>query len=246
METNKQWFETWFDSPYYHLLYQNRNEAEAQTFIDHLLDFLAPPSNATILDLACGKGRHAKYIAENEQQFQVTGVDLSPNSIAHAQTFAHERLDFQVHDMRALFKANYFDYIFNFFTSFGYFENTDDNQKTIAAVYEGLVKEGTFVIDFLNTPKAIKNLVPYEKKVIQGVHFDIYKKVENGFITKEIKVQDADKQLLFREKVQALQLEDIKTYLEQSQFEIKQVWGSYLLEPYDINSSDRLIIVAQK
>ena len=118
MATQKQWFETWFNTHYYHILYQNRNDKEAQAFIDNLLAYLSPSKNAKILDLACGKGRHARFIAE--KGFDVTGIDLATDSIAAAKKHEHKHLHFQVHDMRETFAENEFDYVFNFFTSFGF------------------------------------------------------------------------------------------------------------------------------
>ncbi len=247
MKTNKQWFETWFDSPYYHLLYQHRDETEAQAFIDQLLQFLAPAAGARILDLACGKGRHAKYIAEHTQQFQVTGIDLSPNSITYAQQFAHERLDFHIHDMRTLFKPKYFDYIFNFFTSFGYFDTLKDNEVTIKAIAAGLKTGGLVVIDFFNTKKIIANLVAQEEKVLDGVHFNIQREHKDGFIFKHIQINDSAKQikLQFTERVQALCLQDLKQYLYNSGFTIQHIWGDYSLAPFEENTSKRLIILAK-
>lgn len=77
-----EWFEDWFNSPYYHLLYSHRDEEEANLFMQHLLDRLKPAPNSRILDLACGKGRHAQFIAS--KGFDVIGVDLAENSIAEA------------------------------------------------------------------------------------------------------------------------------------------------------------------
>ena len=59
---HKKWFENWFDSPYYHILYQNRNDDEAKFFIDNLCAYLKPSLNDTLLDVACGRGRHAIYL----------------------------------------------------------------------------------------------------------------------------------------------------------------------------------------
>src|SRR5882762_9044446 len=73
------WYREWFDSPYYHKLYFERNEAEAAAFIHLLLTFLDPPPEARMLDVACGRGRHARILAA--QGFDVTGIDLSGNSI---------------------------------------------------------------------------------------------------------------------------------------------------------------------
>ena len=56
------WFESWFDSKYYHILYQNRDDNEAKYFIDNLLDAFHFKKGARLLDLACGKGRHSIYL----------------------------------------------------------------------------------------------------------------------------------------------------------------------------------------
>ena len=73
------WFSDWFDSKYYHILYTDRDNAEAEHFISNILDFLNPKKEQHILDLACGKGRHSKLL--NDLGYRVTGVDLSENSI---------------------------------------------------------------------------------------------------------------------------------------------------------------------
>ena len=74
------WFANWFDSSYYHILYKNRDEKEAELFIDNLVQHLQIPQGSTLIDIACGKGRHATYF--NSLGLDVIGIDLSPNSIA--------------------------------------------------------------------------------------------------------------------------------------------------------------------
>ncbi|HET6992715.1 MAG TPA: methyltransferase domain-containing protein, partial [Bacteroidia bacterium] len=76
---NNCWFESWFDSPYYHLLYGNRDEKEAENFIEVLARFLKAPKGSRALDLACGKGRHSVALYKNG--FEVTGIDLSERNI---------------------------------------------------------------------------------------------------------------------------------------------------------------------
>ena len=56
------WFETWFDTPYYHILYKDRDFAEAENFISLLIKYLKLPENSKIIDLACGKGRHSIFL----------------------------------------------------------------------------------------------------------------------------------------------------------------------------------------
>ncbi|MGL4598779.1 MAG: class I SAM-dependent methyltransferase, partial [Bacteroidia bacterium] len=133
---NSNWFASWFDSPYYHLLYRNRNQDEAAQFIRKLGNFLAVLPASHALDLACGKGRHAVQL--HKLGLRVTGIDLSPESIVEARKLEQEGLEFFEHDMRRPFRINYFDYVFNLFTSFGYFQSKRDNQLAISGMIKAL------------------------------------------------------------------------------------------------------------
>ena len=93
----ENWYTSWFDSPFYHILYKDRDDIEAQHFMDNLSNYLNIPEHGEILDLACGKGRHSIYL--NSLGYNVTGVDLSKNSIDYAKQFENETLQFEVHDM---------------------------------------------------------------------------------------------------------------------------------------------------
>ena len=126
---NPSWFKSWFDSSFYHQLYAHRSESEAQGFIDNLIPELQPSPQAKMLDLGCGAGRHSKYLAS--KGFSVTGLDLAGSSIRQAQRSTNDNLQFYQHDMRIAFGKNYFDYVFNFFTSFGYFDSTEEDHKVI-------------------------------------------------------------------------------------------------------------------
>ena len=73
------WFKDWFNSPYYHQLYFNRDNKEAAAFIDKLINYLKPLPGSSMLDVACGKGRHSIQLAG--KGFDVAGIDLSDDSI---------------------------------------------------------------------------------------------------------------------------------------------------------------------
>ena len=186
-KNSENWFSTWFDTPYYHILYKNRNDEEAQTFMDNITHYLNMPENGTILDLACGKGRHSIYL--NKLGYQVTGVDLSENSIAIAQESSNETLQFKTHDMREPMNETY-DAVFNLFTSFGYFDTHEDNIKTLKAIKESINEYGFGVIDFFNADFIIENLVAEETKGIDGITFHIKRSVEDKKIVKEIRFED--------------------------------------------------------
>jgi SAM-dependent methyltransferase len=241
---NTEWFATWFDSPYYHTLYKHRNCGEAETFIDNLIGFLKPSPDARFLDLACGKGRHSVFL--NKKGFDVTGLDLSAESIRQASEWENERLHFYVHDMRKLFRTNYFDYILNLFTSFGYFENEKDEQATIDAVAKGLKPGGIFVLDFFNSKKVMSCLKAHDDIEVNNIRFRISKKAEKGYITKQIDFTDKGKDFHFEEKVKAFSFADFERYFSTSGLKILHLWGNYELADFNIETSDRLIILAKK
>lgn len=237
------WCSSWFNSPYYHLLYQHRDCEEARQFIDHLLRYLNPPPDAKMLDLCCGRGRHAIYL--HSKGYDVTGIDLSPESIFFAKKSGAKKLRFCVHDMRKVYKKKTFDYVFNFFTSFGYFEGERDNLRVVMAAAHSLKPGGVFVIDFLNAKKAITCLVAEETLKLEGITFKIQRRVEDNTIIKNIEFSDKGENYCYEEKVRALQLNNFKNYFRSIGFELRDVFGDYRLSEFDENNSERLIMVAK-
>ena len=244
MQSPTKWFETWFDSPYYHILYKDRDQAEAEHFITNIVSHLKPPPDSNMLDLACGKGRHAIFLASFG--FDVTGIDLSPLSIREAGQRAHDHLRFQVHDMRNVFKKGHFDYIFNMFTSFGYFEYKLENMRTVEAMYENLKSGGIAMIDFLNVKHVLNNLVEQEEKTVDGITFKIKRGFENHFIVKDIALEIGGEQVHFQEKVMALGFEEVLYFFRQCNFKLLEVFGNYDLHTFDEQNSDRLIFIIKK
>lgn len=240
----QDWFATWFNSPYYHTLYKDRDLQEAEAFVDALVSYLDLPKGARALDLACGKGRHSLHL--RQKGFNVIGLDLSEESIAEAKLHEQDGLEFYEHDMRSLYWHEYFDLVVNLFTSFGYFHNKEDDQQTISSVADSLKQDGLFVLDFMNATKVKTNLVAYEEKTIDNVRFEITRDVENGVIIKRIHVTDGDVELDFEEQVDALELSDFETYLSTAGLELVSTFGNYDLEPFNQQTSDRLILIAQK
>ena len=238
------WFANWFDSPYYHTLYKNRDEKEAQVFIDNLIAYLQIPKGSKLIDIACGKGRHAKYF--NKKGMDVVGVDLSQNNINTAKKDENKNLQFSVHDMRENYQENAFDVVTNLFTSFGYFENNKDEQKAINAMANNLKKDGILIIDFMNAKKVIANLVLNEQKTINNIQFDITRQVKDGFILKDIRITDGKEQQQFQEKVKAITLADYSEFITNAGLKIIDIFGNYKLDNFDEEISDRLILICKK
>ncbi len=240
----RKWFQYWFNSPFYHILYSQRNDAEAEFLIDNLSAYLKPAANSRILDIACGRGRHSIYL--NKKGYDVTGIDLSEQSIKYAQQFEQKNLHFFVHDMRKLSFINYFDIAMNLFTSFGYFETEKEHVNAIKAFRKSLKDDGTLVIDYFNTQKILKNLTQQEIKTVEGIEFHLHKFIADGKIIKHINFEHRDKPYAFEERVQAFTMEDFERMFEKSGLKIAATFGSYGLEPFDETKSDRLILICKK
>ncbi|MFD1605983.1 class I SAM-dependent methyltransferase [Flavobacterium artemisiae] len=237
---NPNWYSSWFDTPYYHILYKDRNYREAQIFMDNLTHYLNLPEKAKVLDLACGKGRHSIYL--NQLGYNVLGADLSENSINEANKNSNETLHFKVHDMREPFEEK-FDAIFNLFTSFGYFENDDDNLRTLKAIKESLSEYGFAVIDFMNVTQVIETLVPEEVKTVDEIDFHIKRYVEDGHIFKEIDFEDKGRKYHFTEKVKALTLKDFQDLMDEAGIFLLDIFGDYKLKKFHKTESERLIMI---
>ena len=238
------WFENWFDSEYYHLLYINRDFSEAELFISNLIENLKIPQGAKVLDLGCGKGRHSIYL--NSKGLNVLGVDLSENSVEKASQFEKSGLSFKVGDMREPQGHLEFDYVLNLFTSFGYFESDEENEKTLKSISDSLKPGGILVLDFMNAEKVKSNLIPEQFLNRGDVNFEIHKSLENNIIKKKISFSDKGKNWFFEEKVQALVQDDFLGYFRKVQLELVSTFGDYQLHPFNIIDSDRLIFVVRK
>ena len=237
----KEWFAEWFDTPHYHILYQNRGEEEARGFIKALLSKLNLPLGASLLDLACGKGRHS--ITLNSYGFDVLGVDLSSKSISSAKRYENSNLSFEVQDMREPIEGKKFDAIFNLFTSFGYFDTQKENEKVCKAMAQMLTPGGRLVIDFMNAKRVISGLVPFEKKTLNDIEFNISREYTGTHIIKTISFNDKSELHRYQEKVQTIGKEQFKELLS-PYFDIDFMFGSFDLDDYSPTESERLIIVA--
>jgi SAM-dependent methyltransferase len=242
----KSWYKSWFNSPFYHKLYFDRDESEATAFIGKLIGHLSPEPSSRMLDVACGKGRHAKQLAS--LGFEVIGIDISPDSIAHAKQYENEKLEFFVHDMRLPFYINYFDYAFNFFTSFGYFRTRREHDDAIRTIAKSLKPGGVFVIDYLNVHHAEEHLNPVEEKNIEKTHYSIQRWEDDERFYKKIVVSDPslEKPAEYVEKVAKFSLGDFTEMLAFQGMQVQEVYGDYQFSNYDVRKTPRMIVIASK
>ncbi|MCX6316249.1 MAG: methyltransferase domain-containing protein [Bacteroidetes bacterium] len=240
------WYKNWFNSPFYHKLYFERDEQEASAFITKMINHLRPVPGCRMLDVACGKGRHSKTLAA--MGYTVTGIDISTDSIEWARQFETEHLDFFVHDMRLPFWGNYFDYAFNFFTSFGYFNTRREHDDAIRTIAKSLKSGGYFIIDYLNVHYAEDHLRREDIKQVDDTVYTIHRWDNETHFYKKISVADPSlsRPLEYTEKVAKFSLGDFTDMLSFQGLQVQEVFGDYQLNPYHLRDTPRLIIIATK
>lgn len=247
------WFKNWFNTSYYHILYKDRDFAEAENFIALLAKHLELKKGSKVIDLACGKGRHSIFLFK--LGFDVLGLDLSEESISHNKILAkkykiEDQISFEVHDMRDPIFGSVLnvkaDAVFNLFTSFGYFEDVEDDEKVFDSVSDVLNDGGFFVLDFLND-KFVKNNLDKESTIVKDkITFQISKKIENNYIIKDIRFTDDGEDFHFYEKVKLHTELEIETLAEKMNFERVYLFGNYHLDAFDPETSPRCITIFRR
>lgn len=240
------WYQHWFDSAYYHKLYFQKNEEEAKTFIHHLLNQLQPAPGSRMLDTACGRGRHSKLLAA--AGFDVTGIDLSPESIAYAKQWESDTLHFYWHDLRLPSWVAYFDYAFNLYTSFGYFDTQREHDNAVRTICQSLKPAGVLVFDYLNVHYAEAHLQHNETTIIDETRFEIHRWHDSNYFYKRILISDEalEGPMEVTEKIAKFSLGDFTDMLAYQNMQVTDVFGNYHLQPYDVRKTPRMIVFAKK
>ena len=241
IDSNKD-YNNWFDSSYYHILYDNRDYNEAKEFVKTILNHLKLKKNSKILDAACGKGRHSIEI--EKFGYKVTGIDLSKNSIREAKKNENKNLNFLIHDISVPMNEKY-DAVFNLFTSFGYHDKKKD-LDVLNAIEINLKNNGIGIIDFFNINRVKNELVEKEIIVKKDIKFNITRKVNKNYVSKNITFEDNQTTYNYNESVNALSLKEFEEYFSKTNLKIMEVFGDYNLKEFKTNVSPRLIILFQK
>ncbi len=250
------WYKEWFGEEYLGL-YSHRDEQEAEAHVDFVERQLGETRPRAVLDLACGAGRHTAVL--RRRGYRTLGVDLSLTLLAHAR-----RLPCAVSDMRCLpFAAGTFDWVLNFFTSFGYFEKERENFLVLEEIVRVLAPRGRFLIDIMNAAHTVRNLQAREVQYLDGRQADAdSREREAGARTVEIKrwYDAATKRInkrirvqavggglprTFLESVRAYQPEEVTIGLHWAGLEVTGLFGNFQGDPHG-SDSERLILVGWK
>ncbi|WP_197260261.1 methyltransferase domain-containing protein [Paenibacillus dendritiformis] len=241
-----EWYERSFGRDYL-LVYRHRDFQGATQEVHGMMEWLRLPASSSILDLCCGMGRHALALAE--AGYRVTGVDLS--EVLLEEAMAHDtrgQVKFLRGDMRELPVDGPYDAVVNLFTSFGYFADHADNARVFQEIYRVLEPQGRFIVDFLNPSYVRQHLVPHSERADGGTRIEERRRIENGFVKKEISLTDASggEPRHYEERVRLYELADFRTMMDEAGLVIDQVYGGYDGAAYDEGQSKRMIMVGRR
>jgi SAM-dependent methyltransferase len=237
------WYKEWFGEEYIEL-YSHRDESEAEEHVALVERHVGGPHPRAVLDLACGAGRHTAVL--RRRGYRTLGLDLSLTLLARMRAQGLPRV---AGDMRLLpFVDGSFDWVLNFFTSFGYFERERENFRVLEEIVRVLAPGGRFLIDLMNPGPALANLKPRETQELDGRRAEIERwyDASNSRINKRIEVSaPGEPARTFFESVRIYQPEEVAIGLRWAGLEVSSLFGNFHGDPYE-RDSERLILIGFK
>lgn len=133
--------------PYYNEDTTTFDEAQ-ENLINYCTSHLPPMQNKEVLDIGCGNGTVAMYLADNYNLERILGVDLNHNNVRIANEEKAKRKDRTVHFIREdaqnlkQIASNSFDVVINIESAFHY----PDKGSFLDEVHRVLKPGGEFII----------------------------------------------------------------------------------------------------
>ena len=230
------------------IMFHERRWEKTAEEVANIISLLNIGEATSVLDLCCGPGRHSLELAR--QGFSVTAVDRTKMYLERARKQAETeglKIEFIQDDMRQFCRPSAFDVAINLFTSFGYFEDTNDDKQVAANVSHSLKEKGVFLIDIMGKEVLARifrerdwyeldnTMVLEERKVCANWSW-----IENRWLM--IKDGKMDEWKVSHRLYSATELAAL---LSDCGFKAIDVYGDLTGTPYD-HTAKRLVLVAHK
>lgn len=227
------------------LLFSEDKLESSEEEIEKIIDLADMEKGMKVLDMPCGVGRHS--IELKKKGFNVVGVDKTEAYIEDAQQKEADDIEFLQEDMKDFRRENSFDAVINWWNSFGYFENKEDDRKMLDNIQASLKEDGVLVMDLWS--KEISAMNDFSQhwteedgfyNLEKGRPKDNWKKVERTWI----KVKDGETvEYTWEQRLYAAS--ELEQMLKEVGFSNVDFYGNVEGDDFD-DDADRLVVVAEK
>ena len=226
------------------LMFSEDNFREAAEQLPDLLA-LAGTEPKAVLDLGCGPGRHALPLAASG--YPVTAVDTSQTLLDHLeQARAELPIEIVKADMREFARADAFDLVLVMWTSFGYFEDEADHRRVLTNIHQSLAPGGRLVLDLVGLEYLCRNLETAHVTEYDDGRLLLERPnlIENmSRLDNEWLLIDGDQVMRHHFSHRVWSAGEIRGLLEQCNFKVHSIYGSYTGDEYDLEA-ERMIVIA--
>lgn len=244
----KEWFDGTFWEDLYPFLFTEERFAGTADELGKVLALTKPPGKS-VLDLCCGPGRFAVALAKDG--FKVVGVDKTRFLLDKARASAKAakaKIEWVDMDMRDFVRAAAFDLVINMWTSFGYFDDKNDDRLVLGNILTSLKPGGVCLFELMGKERLANILLdtsseelPDGTLLIQRREiFDDWTRVRNEWILIR---KGRSKSFKFHHTIYSGQ--EFRDRLEQAGFTNVKLYGNLDGDPYGPKAI-RLIAVAHK
>lgn len=240
---DRPWYEDAFGQRYLQL-YPKRDQAQADEQIAQLIGWRQWSKSDRILDVGCGAGRH--MLALRHRGYHVFGVDLSQQLLRQAREEELLRDRLIQADMRQLPCVGVFDCVMSLFTSFGYFEDIEEDQRALQSMADALKPGGQWIMDHIHAAHLREHLQRMTVEERGDMQIHALRKIENDFVTKQITITLANGQSeQFFERVRLYDPDELERRLNRAGLSVQQWAGGLDGRTLD-DSCDRMVVLATK
>lgn len=235
--------EFWKDNPFPDRVIEHAGEE-----VEQLIELADLKENMKVLDLCCGVGRHSIEFAR--KGYDVTGVDKTEHYLEEARKKADEEdldIDFIREDMREFRREKEFDVVVNLFTSFGYFEEEEENMKVLENIYASLKDGGKVIIDVMGKEIIARIFEERDWNEIENGYKLLERTVEKDWSwlnNRRIRVTDEGKKE-YNVSHWLYSAKELKDMLKDVGFSEAKAYGGYDGKGYGTDA-DRLVVVGEK
>lgn len=240
---DKNWFAEAFDA-LYPIVYRHRSVEAAAPEVAFAAKQLSIKPTEQVLDLCCGAGRHMHHLSQLD--VSLYGLDYSRDLLRKAQQDVGDQARLVRADMRAIPFRECFDAILNFFTSFGYFLEMEQNLAVLHGIRAALRPGGRLLMDHINIQSVRENLVPHSERTVDELRIEEHRWIDesNQRVNKNTRIIDpTGNEQLITESVRMFTSEEIRSYLAVAGLTVQAIFGDYEGHAFT-DDSPRMILIA--